>query len=134
MLENLNPSFILELTATPRDSSNIISYVDARELKKENMVKLPVVVFNRTSRQTVIRDAIQLRGNLEKIAKDEEAAGGKYIRPIVLFQAQPRINEESGTFDKGRCGADPRENIETAIYHEECIITSQYFVCADIVS
>lgn len=100
MLENLNPSFILELTATPRDSSNIISYVDARELKKENMVKLPVVVFNRTSRQTVIRDAIQLRGNLEKIAKDEEAAGGKYIRPIVLFQAQPRINEESGTFDK----------------------------------
>ena len=48
----------------------------------------------------MIRDAIQLRGNLEKIAKDEEAAGGKYIRPIVLFQAQPRINEESGTFDK----------------------------------
>ena len=39
MLNNLNPSFILELTATPRSTSNIISYVDARELKKENMVK-----------------------------------------------------------------------------------------------
>ena len=38
MLNNLNPSFILELTATPRSTSNIISYVDARELKKENMV------------------------------------------------------------------------------------------------
>ena len=50
MLNNLNPSFILELTATPRSTSNIISYVDARELKKENMVKLPVVVFNRNSR------------------------------------------------------------------------------------
>ena len=100
MLENLNPSFILELTATPRDTSNIISYVDARELKKENMVKLPVIVFNRTSRQTVIRDAIQLRGNLETTAKAQEADGGKYIRPIVLFQAQPRINEDSGTFDK----------------------------------
>ena len=34
MLENLNPSFILDLTATPRENSNIISYVDARELKK----------------------------------------------------------------------------------------------------
>lgn len=100
MLGNLNPSFILELTATPRSSSNIISYVDARELKKENMVKLPVVVFNRNSRQTVIQDAIQLRNSIEKQAEAEEAAGGKYIRPIVLFQAQPKTSEDSETFDK----------------------------------
>ena len=100
MLNNLNPSFIMELTATPRKASNIISYVDARELKKESMVKLPVVVFNRSSRQTVIQDAIQLRGNLEKQAQAEQAAGGEYIRPIVLFQAQPKINEDSDTFDK----------------------------------
>ena len=32
MLENLSPSFILDLTATPRKNSNILSYVDAREL------------------------------------------------------------------------------------------------------
>ena len=102
MLGNLNPSFILELTATPRAGSNIISYVDARELKKENMVKLPVVVFNRNNRQTVIQDAIQLRGNIEKQANDERQNGGKYIRPIVLFQAQPNVNEESETFEKIR--------------------------------
>ena len=100
MLGNLNPSFILELTATPRASSNIISYVDARELKKENMVKLPVVVFNRSSRQTVIQDAIQLRGTIEAKAKEEYDEGGKYIRPIVLFQAQPKTNDDSETFDK----------------------------------
>ena len=100
MLDNLSPSFILELTATPRNNSNIISYVDARELKNENMVKLPVVVFNRHSRQTVIQDAIQLRGNIEKQAIAEKEAGGKYIRPIVLFQAQPNVNEDSETFDK----------------------------------
>ena len=100
MLNNLNPSFILELTATPRSPSNIISYVDARELKKENMVKLPVVVFNRNSRQTVIQDAIQLRANIEKQATCERKAGGKYIRPIVLFQAQPNISEDSETFQK----------------------------------
>ena len=100
MLNNLNPSLVLDLTATPRRNSNIISYVDARELKKENMVKLPVVVYNRTSRQSVIQDAIQLRGSIEQQAKAEEDAGGHYIRPIVLFQAQPKTNDDSETFDK----------------------------------
>ena len=100
MLNNLNPSFILDLTATPKKNSNIISYVDARELKKENMVKLPVVVYNRTTRQSVIQDAIQLRGCIEKQAIEAENSGGEYIRPIVLFQAQPNINDESETFDK----------------------------------
>ncbi len=55
MLNRLNPSFVLDLTATPRKNSNILCYVDARELKKEHMVKLPVVVYNRTSRQSVIQ-------------------------------------------------------------------------------
>ncbi len=100
MLNNLNPSMILDLTATPRNNSNIISYVDARELKKENMVKLPVVVYNRTTRQSVIQDAIQLRGSIEKQAVAAEEAGGQYIRPIVLFQAQPNTNDDSETFDK----------------------------------
>ena len=100
MLNNLNPSFVLDLTATPRKNSNILSYVDARALKKEHMVKLPVVVYNRTTRQSVIQDAIQLRGSLEQEAIAAEAAGGRYIRPIVLFQAQPRTGESSDTFEK----------------------------------
>lgn len=100
MLNNLNPSLVLDLTATPRKNSNIISYVDARELKKENMVKLPVVVYNRTNRQSVIQDAIQLRGSIERQAIAEEQSGGHYIRPIVLFQAQPKTNDDSETFDK----------------------------------
>lgn len=87
MMERLNPSFILELTATPKKSSNIISYVDARELKKENMVKLPVIAYFRNDRQSVIQDAIQFRGYLERQAEGARDAGGEYIRPIVLFQA-----------------------------------------------
>lgn len=100
MLERLNPSFILELTATPKKSSNIISYVDARELKKENMVKLPVIAYFRNDRQSVIQDAIQFRGYLERQAVAAKEAGGEYIRPIVLFQAQPNTNEDSETYDK----------------------------------
>ena len=100
MLNNLNPSFILDLTATPRKSSNIISYVNARELKKEKMVKLPVIVYNRTSRNSVLQDAIQLRNTLEQQAIAEERAGGQYIRPIVLFQAQPKNSDDNDTFEK----------------------------------
>lgn len=105
MLNNLNPSFVLDLTATPREKSNIISYVDARELKKENMVKLPVVVYNRSSKQDVYQDAIQLRSQLETIAIEEQRQGGKYIRPIVLFQAQPHNKKEEkdkDTFERVR--------------------------------
>jgi type III restriction enzyme len=100
MLKNLNPSFILDLTATPRNNSNIISYVDALELKKENMVKLPVIVYNHKNKEAVIESAINLRNKLEKDAKAEEKKGGSYIRPIVLFQAQPRTGEEQTTFEK----------------------------------
>jgi len=76
MLKNLNPSFILELTATPRDTSNIVSYVDALALKKEQMVKLPVVVYNNHDLNEVIANALSLRSNLEALASEEEAAGG----------------------------------------------------------
>lgn len=100
MLKNLNPSFVLDLTATPRKNSNILTYVDARELKRENMVKLPVIVYNRTSHQTVVQDAVHLQNSLEQQARAEEAAGGQYIRPIVLFQAQPKTSSDSKTFDK----------------------------------
>ena len=65
------------------------------------MVKLPVVVYNRTSRQSVIQDAIQLRGSIEQQAKAQEATGGEYIRPIVLFQAQPNLKgKETDTYQK----------------------------------
>lgn len=94
MLKELNPCFILDLTATPRKNSNIISFIDAMELKKENMVKLPVIVYNHQDRTEVINSALQLQHKLELQAKEEEKNGGKYIRPIVLFQAQPRNGKD----------------------------------------
>lgn len=102
MLINLNPDFILDLTATPRNNSNIISYVDAMALKKQHMVKLPVIVANRSSRTEVIESAIILRRKLEELAKQQEAISGKYIRPIVLFQAQPRVGDDATTYEKVR--------------------------------
>jgi type III restriction enzyme len=90
MLKVINPCFILDLTATPRNNSNIISFIDALELKRESMVKLPVIVYNHQDKTEVINSALQLQKRLELQAKEEEQKGGKYIRPIVLFQAQPK--------------------------------------------
>lgn len=94
MLKEINPCFILDLTATPRKNSNIISFMDALELKKENMVKLPVIVYNHNDKTEVINSSLQLQKKLELQAIEEEKKGGKYIRPIVLFQAQPKNGKE----------------------------------------
>ncbi|MCK9425779.1 MAG: DEAD/DEAH box helicase family protein [Ignavibacteriaceae bacterium] len=94
MLKEINPCFILDLTATPRNNSNIISFIDALELKKENMVKLPVIVYNHEDKTEVINSALQLQKRLELQAVEEEKKGGKYIRPIILFQAQPKNGKD----------------------------------------
>ena len=100
MLKNLNPSFVLDLTATPKNNSNIVSMVPAIELKKEHMVKLPVIVYNHPDKNEVISSALHLRQRLESLAIQQRNAGGKYIRPIVLFQAQPRTSDDNTTFEK----------------------------------
>lgn len=102
MLRDFNPCFLLELTATPRKESNILCYVDAMQLKRESMVKLPVVVYNRFDQAQVLADAIDLRNKLEELADQQRLVTGRYIRPIVLFQAQPRNKENSTTFEKLR--------------------------------
>lgn len=101
MLKNLNPSMVLDLTATPKENSNIISFVNALQLKKEHMVKLPVIVYNHYRKEDVISSALHLQRKLELHAIEEEKLTGKYIRPLVLFQAQSNIKgKDNTTFQK----------------------------------
>lgn len=102
MLTNFNPAFILDLTATPKRQANVISYVDALSLKNESMVKLPVIAYNRSSQKDVVTDAIDLRRSLEVAATQQYENGGSYIRPIVLFQAQPKTSEDATSFERLR--------------------------------
>lgn len=94
MLGSLNPSFVLDLTATPRNSANVISFTNTYELKKENMVKLPIFVYNQPDKRIVIQSAISFQAQLEGYAAAAEAKGNPYIRPIVLFQAQSKSGKE----------------------------------------
>ncbi len=89
-LKRLNPSLILELTATPvPQRTNVLFHVSAQQLQAEHMIKMPIALIEHTRGwQAAVFDAVQNQRLLETEAQQEEAANGAYIRPIVLLQAQ----------------------------------------------
>ena len=101
VLKRLNPSCIVEFTATPKtqpqskDRSNVLYSVSAAELKNEDMIKMPIELLTTEDWQTTISDAIKKQQELELITIEEEKNSGEYIRPIVLIQAQPDRKAES---------------------------------------
>jgi type III restriction enzyme len=87
MQARVNPCAIVEFTATPHLNSNILHNVTAQELKREEMIKLPIVLTEHADWQSAVSGAVGARAALaEKALLDTTG----YIRPIVLFQAQPR--------------------------------------------
>jgi type III restriction enzyme len=89
-LKRVAPSVILELTATPvPKKTNVLVSVSARELQAEEMIKLPVMLAEHKAWPDAVRDAVQRRRQLEA----ECAGEPRYIRPIVLFQAQDKAGE-----------------------------------------
>lgn len=100
MLRGFNPVFTLDLTATPRPNSNIISVVEAWKLKAEHMVKLPVIVSNQRGQGAVLDAAIKMQKLLEEQSIADEKETGVYIRPIVLLQAESRNKNDSTTYEK----------------------------------
>ncbi len=94
-LQRLNPSFILELTATPiAHKTNVLYHVSAQELAAEDMIKLPIVLAEHPEGwPQAVLGAVQTQAALEAEALKDEAAGQGYVRPIVLFQAQNEGSE-----------------------------------------
>ncbi len=94
-LQRLNPSIILELTATPvAGKANVLYHVSAQELAAESMVKLPIALAEHPlGWQQAVFAAVQTQCALEGEALKDEAAGNGYVRPIVLFQAQNENDE-----------------------------------------
>jgi len=110
-LRRLNPSGVLELTATPnrertteRDPdtgdmienppSNVLFSVSAYALKAEEMIKLPIYLRYREPWDELLGDAIGLLKELQDDADKEIAEGGKYLRPVMLLQAQPEYKDK----------------------------------------
>ncbi|NJS36074.1 MAG: DEAD/DEAH box helicase family protein [Brachymonas sp.] len=98
-LKRLNPSAILELTATPITSgtlgkTNVLYHVSAQELAAEHMIKLPISLAEHAQGwPQAVFAAVQQQKALEAAAIKDEASGAEYVRPIVLFQAQNENDE-----------------------------------------
>jgi type III restriction enzyme len=94
MLRVLNPSFILEYTATPRSGSNVLVNVQASELKAEKMVKIPIYLANVSQWQEAVRDGVEQLKKLQKLADKEKRETKEYIRPIALLQAEQEKEDD----------------------------------------
>lgn len=97
-LKNLNPSIVVELSATPHEQSNILVDILGRELNQEEMIKLDLHVINKASTKwedTMLasKDKLDL---LETKAREHEANTGIYIRPICLIQAERTGKDQRG--------------------------------------
>lgn len=89
-LGRVNPSCVIEMTATPVPGNNVLYHVAAAELKAEQMIKLPIVLAEHPQGwRECLRDAILTRDRLELAAQKET----DYIRPIALVQAEPKGGE-----------------------------------------
>lgn len=105
-LYGFNPSLVLELSATPKDvaarhataarpaiaarPANILCEISGRELESEGMIKMPMNVAPLPAGewQTTLQAAWDKLSDLERVAREYEGDGGRYIRPILLVQVE----------------------------------------------
>lgn len=90
-ISRLNPRMVIELSATPnRGISNLLVDIGGIDLKKEEMIKLPVQVIaypNAEWKLTLAEAADELE-RLDAEAKALEANTGRYIRPIAVVRVE----------------------------------------------
>jgi len=89
MFSRINPSCMVEYTATPADNSNVLYSVSAAELKAEQMIKLPIMLSEHRTWEQAVSASVLEREKLDDLAKKDK----DYIRPIVLFQAESANND-----------------------------------------
>ena len=98
-ISRLNPSLVIELSATPNASiSNLLVDISGNRLKEEEMIKLPINVSStqNVDWQYALTLAHERLEKLEGEARAFQQNGGEYIRPIAVVRAE-------------RTGADQRD-------------------------
>ena len=92
----LNPRFMLELSATPESRvSNILTVVSGTDLKREEMIKLPLYVhnFNNADWKFVLAKSKEKLEELAAKAGELRARHNCYIRPLMLIRVE-RVGRE----------------------------------------
>ncbi len=99
-INRLNPRLVIELSATPNHGiSNLLVDIEGPDLKKEEMVKLPVQVtsFSNTDWKSTLSEAFEKLADLEIETRALEHSTVRYIRPIAVVRVE-------------RTGKDQRDN------------------------
>ena len=91
-INEFNPRFILEFSATPRENSNRLVDIGGQSLKKEQMIKLPIHVHadGKETWQTTLMLAHDKLTQLSVDADVLHAREGTYIRPIMVIIAESK--------------------------------------------
>jgi type III restriction enzyme len=97
-LLSFNPSFILELSATPPKGSNLLVEISGQDVHREGMIKLPLHLHTQASAdwRDTLRASHLYRAELERTAQQYEAETGVYIRPICLIQVERTGEKQRG--------------------------------------
>ena len=111
-IDGFNPSFVLELSATPRTAkrtgqhgANVLVDVRGGDLDRAEMIKLPI---NLTVRpwpdwKACLAASLEQLNRLEEEARALEADTGRYLRPILVVQVE---RTGAGQRDSGLIHAD----------------------------
>ena len=85
-----NPSFVLELSATPPNNANKLISITGMELNDEQMIKLDLHLINKNGSgwKETVSEAVAKRSKLEKVADKYNQNTNVYIRPIMLIQVE----------------------------------------------
>ncbi len=112
-LEKFNASVIVELSATPQKTANIVSRVSGEELLNEEMIKLPLNIATSGQRawKDVLTQARDKRDQLATLAGEAAVAlkSPKSIRPIVLVQVERTGKDQ-------RAGGSPVHSLDVKEY------------------
>ena len=90
-INRLDPRMVIELSATPnRGISNLLVDIGGPDLKKEEMIKLPVQVtsFPNAEWQLTLGQAADELERLDAEARSFENSTGRYIRPIAVVRVE----------------------------------------------
>ena len=90
-INRLDPSLVIELSATPnRSISNLLVDISGVDLKQEEMIKLPVRVesFTNAEWQHVLGEAAEELDRLHAEAASLQQSEGRYLRPIAVVRVE----------------------------------------------
>ena len=88
-----NPCFMLELSATPNKKehhSNVLVSVSGSELKREEMIKLPINLYNLKNGtwKSALSKGYEILDKISKTAEKIRTKENTYIRPIMLVRVE----------------------------------------------